>query len=156
MRPNLPFARDPIVAVAEEFIGRFQPDVIVAGHPEERHVDHRTNNWLVVKAMQELLREGGINPGTRFLVDKSYGETSWIHSPYRYQNFDLFVPGEVARRGQEALWFYQTQDGNHQQGDLVTSDKLKRNEADPHQWLLYWKDHAGWNERDLAASAGSR
>ena len=156
VRPNLPFSRDPIVAVAKEFIRRFQPDVIVAGHPEERHVDHRTNNWLVVKAMQGLLQEGGINPATRMLVDKSYGETSWIHSPYRYENFDLFVPGEVARRGQEALWFYQTQDGNHQQGDLVTFEKLKRNEADPHQWLLDWKDHAGWNEHDLDASASAR
>jgi LmbE family N-acetylglucosaminyl deacetylase len=155
VHPNLPFARQPIVEVAKEFIRRFKPDVIVTGHPEERHVDHRTNNWLVVKAMQELLAEKSIDPKTRLLVDQSYGETSWIHSPYRYSKFDLFVPGEVARRGQEALWFYQTQDGNHQQGDLIPYDKLKRTEAYPHQWILDWQDHAGWNERDLAAAAAS-
>lgn len=155
VQPNLPFAREPIVAIAKEFIRKYQPEVIVTGHPEERHVDHRTNNWLVIKAMQELLQEGGIAPTTRVLVDQSYGQTSWIRSPYKFDKYVFEVPGEVARRGQEALWFYQSQDGNHQQGDLVTYDKLPRGEAYPHLWLLDWKDHSGWNERDLAASAAS-
>jgi LmbE family N-acetylglucosaminyl deacetylase len=157
VQPNLPFARDPIIAVAKDFIRRLKPELIVTGHPEERHVDHRTNNWLVVKAMQELLREGAIPASTRMLVDKSYGETSWIHSPYKYERQVFFVPGEVARRGQEALWFYQSQDGNHQQADLITYDKLPRDDGPyAHYWLLDWQEHEGWNEKDLAAAAAAR
>jgi LmbE family N-acetylglucosaminyl deacetylase len=54
--PNLPYARESIIAAVTQFIERFKPDMIVTGHPDERPVDHRTNNWIVVKAMQELLR----------------------------------------------------------------------------------------------------
>jgi LmbE family N-acetylglucosaminyl deacetylase len=149
VRPNLPFARDPVVDVVAEFIRKYQPDVIVAGHPEERHVDHRTNGWIAIKAMQRLLREGAIPKSTRLLVDKSYGGTSWIHSPYDYRPFEFFVPGEVARIGQEALWFYQSQDGNHQQGAMATYEQLPRTEADPHLWVADWDRHEGWNEKDL-------
>ncbi len=152
VQSNLPFAREPVVAVAKEFIRRYKPELVVTGHPEERHVDHRTNNWLVVKAMQELLSEGAIPSSTRMLVDKSYGETSWIHSPYRYEKQVFYVPGEVARLGQEALWFYQSQDGNHQQAELIPYDKLPRDDGFySHYWLFGWQQHAGWNEKDLSA-----
>lgn len=145
--PNLPFAREPVVSAVKEFVRKYQPEVVVTGHPEERHVDHRANNWVVVAAMQELLREGAISRDTRVLVDKSYGETSWIHSPYTYKEHVFYVPGEVARVGQEALWLYQSQDGNHQQGAMVPYEKLLRGEAYPHLWLSDWMDHEGWNAR---------
>ncbi len=156
VQPNLPFSRDPVVDIAKDFIRKYQPELIVTGHPEERHVDHRTNNWIVVRAMQALLREGAISPQTRMLVDLSYGGTSWIHSPYRYEHQTFYVPGEVAKLGQEALWFYQTQDGNHQQGDLMKYAKLPRGEAYPHLWLLDWQKYEGWNEHNLAAAASTR
>ena len=150
-RPNLPFAREPVIDVIKDYIRKYQPDVIVTGHPEERHVDHRANNWLVVRAMQELLRDRAISSATRVLVDQSYGGTSWIHSPYNFQEHVFHVPGEVARLGQEALWFYQSQDGNHQLGALATYDRLPRTEAYPHLWLTDWIEHAGWNETALSA-----
>jgi LmbE family N-acetylglucosaminyl deacetylase len=71
--PNLPYARESVIAAAKQFIERFKPDTIVTGHPDERHVDHRTNNWIVVKAMQELLRAGAISRDTKLVVDAVYG-----------------------------------------------------------------------------------
>ena len=55
--------RQAVVEAAKRFIREFHPEVIYTGHPDERHVGpHRTNNWFVVKALQELLREGVV-PG---------------------------------------------------------------------------------------------
>ncbi len=68
--PNLPYARESAVAAARQFIERFKPDMIITGHPDERHVDHRTGNWIVVKAMQQLLREGAISRDTKLIVDQ--------------------------------------------------------------------------------------
>ena len=62
LEPNLPYARHAVVEAAKRFIREFHPEVIYTGHPDERHVDHRTNNWFVVKALQELLREGAVRP----------------------------------------------------------------------------------------------
>ena len=55
--PNLPYARDAVLVSSQNFIVKYKPALIITGHPDERHVDHRTNNWIVVKAMQELLHK---------------------------------------------------------------------------------------------------
>jgi LmbE family N-acetylglucosaminyl deacetylase len=143
--PNLPYAREPVVAAAKDFLRRFRPDMVITGHPDERHVDHRTSNWYVVRAMQELLREGVVPATTQLLVDVSYGAGPQKHAPYEYRKHTLFVSGEAARFGQEALWYYQSQDGNHQQAETVPYAKLPREEQ--HEQILDWQKHAGWNDR---------
>ncbi len=143
-RPNLPYAREPVVEMAKELIGRFKPEVIYTGHPDERHVDHRTNNWFVVKAMQELLRAGSIPSSTMLLTDQSYGPGPQVHAPYRYQKNVFFVSGEAMALGQEAGWYYQSQDGNRAEGNRRAFDQLRRTEV--HWQVLDWKDHEGWNE----------
>jgi LmbE family N-acetylglucosaminyl deacetylase len=143
--PNLPYAREPVVAAAKDFLRRFRPEMVITGHPDERHVDHRTNNWYVVQAMQELLREGALPASTQLLVDVSYGAGPQKHAPYQYRKHTLFVSGEAARIGQEALWYYQSQDGNHQQAEIVPYAKLPREEQ--HEQILDWQRHAGWNEK---------
>ena len=144
--PNLPYAREPVVAAVKQFIQRFRPDLIITGHPDERHVDHRTNNWIVVQAMRELLRDGGLSRDTKLLVDSVYGPLPDKRAPYHYEKQKFFVSGEAAKLGQEATWYYQSQDGNHQQAHIVDFNKLPREEAYPHFWITDWPDHAGWNE----------
>jgi LmbE family N-acetylglucosaminyl deacetylase len=146
--PNLPYSRDAALAAAKDFIIRYKPDMIITGHPDERHVDHRTNNWIVVKAMQELLRDGKLSRDTQLIVDVAYGESRRKHAPYKYEKHTLYVSGEVARIGQEALWYYQSQDGNHQQANIIKYDKLPREEPYPHARILDWQDHEGWNEQE--------
>ena len=144
--PNLPYARDGIVAAVKTYIERFHPALIVTGHPDERHVDHRTDNWLVVKAMQQLLRERKIPRATELLVDVSYGARPGKHAPYRYEKEVFFASGEAAKLGQEALWYYQSQEGNHQQAEIKDFLDLPRREAYPHFRVLDWWEHEGWNE----------
>ena len=144
VRPNLPYAREPVVEAAKELIKRFQPEVVYTGHPDERHVDHRTNNWFVVKALQELLREGGISSATILLTDQSYGPGPQAHAPYRYQKRVVWVSGEAMALAQEAGWFYQSQDGNRAEANLRAFDQLRRQEV--HWQILDWQDHEGWNE----------
>jgi LmbE family N-acetylglucosaminyl deacetylase len=154
--PNLPYARDAVLAATKEFIVKYKPALIITGHPDERHVDHRTNNWIVVKAMQELLRQGALPASTELLVDASYGPGPQKHAPYKYEKFQFYVSGQVARLGQEATWYYQSQDGNHQQAHIVPYDKLRRDAPPPHYgeyyWpyphykILDWQSHEGWNE----------
>ncbi len=144
-RPNLPYARRAVVEAAERFIREFLPEVIYTGHPDERHVDHRTNNWFVVKALQELLREGVIRPDLTLLTDQVYGPGPQAHAPYHYQKHVLHVSGDVMSLAQEAQWFYQSQSGNRALGRLQTFDQLRRVEI--HWQILDWKDHEGWNEK---------
>ena len=154
--PNLPYARDAVVEAAKGFIRKYQPDLIITGHPDERHVDHRTNNWVVVKAMQELLKQHAIAVDTQLVVDAVYGPGPQKHAPYRYDKFQFYVSGEVATLSQEASWYYQSQDGNHEQADIVPYDKLPRDAPAPHfgyyRWpyphyrILNWQEHEGWNE----------
>ena len=153
--PNLPYALDSAVSATKVFITRFQPDLIITGHPDERHVDHRTNNWIVVKAMQELLREGKLARETQLVVDSVYGRAPAIRAPYHYETLKLYVSGEAARIGQEATWYYQSQDGNHLQANIVDFDKLPRDEAYPHFRILDWQDHAGWNEQPSSRSVSA-
>jgi len=143
--PNLPYARQAVVEAAKRFIREFHPEVIYTGHPDERHVDHRTNNWFVVKALQELLREGEVRPDLTLLTDQVYGPGPQAHAPYHYQKNVLSVSGDAMALAQEAQWYYQSQGGNRALGRLRTFDKLRREEV--HWQILDWKDHEGWNER---------
>ncbi len=143
--PNLPYTRQAVVEAAKRFIREFHPEVIYTGHPDERHVDHRTNNWFVVKALQELLREGVVRPDLTLLTDQVYGPGPKAHAPYRYQKHVLSVSGEAMALAQEAQWFYQSQGGDRALGQLRTFDKLRREEV--HWQILDWKDHEGWNEK---------
>ena len=143
--PNLPYTRQAVVEAAKRFIREFHPEVIYTGHPDERHVDHRTNNWFVVKALQELLREGVVRPDLTLLTDQVYGPGPQAHAPYRYQKHVLSVSGEAMALAQEAQWFYQSQGGDRALGQLRTFDKLRREEV--HWQILDWKDHEGWNEK---------
>ena len=143
--PNLPYARQAVVEAAKRFIREFRPEVIYTGHPDERHVDHRTNNWFVVKALQESLREGQVRPDLTLLTDQVYGPGPQAHAPYHYQKHVLSVSGEAMTLAQEAQWFYQSQGGNRALGHLQTFDKLRRQEV--HWQILDWKDHEGWNEK---------
>ncbi len=144
--PNLPYARQSAVEAAKEFIKRFQPDVIYTGHPDERHVDHRTNNWFVVKALQELRREGLVNDKLTLLVDQVYGPGPQAHAPYHYEKRIFYVSGDAMARAQEAQWFYQSQGGNRALGRIRSYDKLRRQEV--HWQILDWWEHEGWNEKD--------
>jgi LmbE family N-acetylglucosaminyl deacetylase len=144
-QPNLPYARQAVVEAAKRFIREFRPEVIYTGHPDERHVDHRTNNWFVVKALQELLREGLVQPDLTLLTDQVYGPGPQAHAPYHYQKHVLSVSGDAMSLAQEAQWFYQSQSGNRALGHLHTFDQLRREEV--HWQILDWKDHEGWNEK---------
>jgi LmbE family N-acetylglucosaminyl deacetylase len=144
-RSNLPYARQSVVQAAKDLIKRFGPEAIYTGHPDERHVDHRTNNWFVAKALQELAQEGAISPNLKLFVDQSYGPGPQRRAPYRYEKHSLLVPPEVWARVQEAQWFYQSQSGNRNLGKIRPFDQLPRQEV--HWQVLDWKDHAGWNEK---------
>ncbi len=149
-QPNLPYARRAVVEAAKRFIREFHPEVIYTAHPDERHVDHRTNNWFVVKALQELLREGVVRPDLTLLTDQGYGPGPQAHAPYHYQKHVLSVSGDAMTLAQEAGWFYQSQNsspqsGNHALGHLRSFDQLRRVEV--HWQILDWKDHEGWNEK---------
>jgi LmbE family N-acetylglucosaminyl deacetylase len=144
-QPNLPYARQAVVEAAKRFIREFHPEVIYTGHPDERHVDHRTNNWFVVKALQELLRAGAVRPDLTLLTDQVYGPGPQAHAPYHYQKHALSVSGDAMTLAQEAQWFYQSQGGNRALGRLHTFDELRREEV--HWQILDWKDHEGWNEK---------
>jgi LmbE family N-acetylglucosaminyl deacetylase len=143
--PNLSFDLDSIVAATKQFIARYNPDTIVTGHLDERHIDHRVNNWIVVRAMQELLREGRISKETQLAVDVIYGAVPPPRAPYKYEKYVLQVSGEAAKLGQEASWYYQSQDGNHQQAAIVDYKKLPREEPYPHFRIVDWQEHQGWN-----------
>jgi LmbE family N-acetylglucosaminyl deacetylase len=154
--PNLPYARDAVIAAAEGFITKYKPEMIITGHPDERHVDHRTNNWVVVKAMQNLVKRGTLPTSTQLIVDQVYGPGPQKHAPYQYEKTQFYVSGEAASLGQEATWYYQTQDGNHQQAEIATYGNLRRDASPPHfgdyRWpyphyrILDWQKHEGWNE----------
>lgn len=143
-RTNLPYARRAVIDEAKEFIKKFQPQMIYSGHPDERHVDHRTNNWFVVKALDELVREGALARTPTLLVDQVYGPGPQRHAPYQYRKHTLSVSGEAMARAQEARWYYQSQDGNRAEGSRRSFDKLRR--AEVHFEVLDWEGHEGWNE----------
>lgn len=146
-RPNLPFARDTVVAAAEEIIKKFQPEVIFTVHPPaEGHIDHIVNNYFVVKALQEMLRAGTISPDLEVRVDRIFDPKRHPATPYQYEDHEFYVSGEAMALAQEAGWFYQSQGGNREEGNLRTWDQLRRSEG--YRKVLDWKDHEGWNENE--------
>ena len=146
-RPNLPFARDAVVEATEEIIRKFQPEVIFTVHPPaEGHIDHIVNNYFVVKALQELLRAGAISPDLEVRVDRIFDPKGHPATPYRYEDHEFYVSGEAMALAQEAGWFYQSQGGNREEGNLHTWDQLRRSEG--YRKVLDWREHEGWNEKE--------
>ncbi len=143
-RPNLPYARRSVIDQVKGFIRRFRPEVIYTGHPDERHVDHRTNNWFVIKALNELMREKALTKMPRVRVDQVYGPRGGNKAPFRYKKHVLYVSGEASALRQEALWLYQSQGGNRWEGRRRNFADLPREEV--HLEVLDWYDHEGWNE----------
>jgi LmbE family N-acetylglucosaminyl deacetylase len=147
LRPNLAFARDAVVEATEEIIKRYQPQVIFTVHPPaEGHIDHIVNNYFVVKALQDLLHAGGVSPELELRVDRIFDPREHPATPYHYEDHDFYVSGEAAALAQEAGWFYESQDGNHEEGNLRTWDQLQRSEG--YRKVLDWKEHEGWNEKE--------
>jgi LmbE family N-acetylglucosaminyl deacetylase len=144
LKPNLPYARDSVIATIEQIITDFHPALIALPHPDERHVDHRTTNWFVIKACQELLREQRINPQTIVWGDRSYGAGGFKLAPYKYEKAVIYLSGEASALKQEMGWIYQSQDGNLEEGMKKTFSELPRQEE--HVRILDWQEHEGWNE----------
>jgi LmbE family N-acetylglucosaminyl deacetylase len=144
VKPNLPYARDAVIDTVKQIITDFHPAMIATSHPDERHVDHRTANWFVVRACQELLRDKRIDPQTVILADQVYGAGGAKPAPYHYEKFTVYLSGEAAALKQEMSWIYQSQDGNLAEGARQTFSELPREEI--HYRIVDWQEHAGWNE----------
>lgn len=144
LRPNLPFAREPVIDLVKQIITDFRPGMLALTHPDERHVDHRTANWFAMKACHELLREKRIDSNTIVLADVAYGAGGFKPAPYRYEKATVYLSGEAAALKQEMLWLYQSQDGNLYEGMRRTFPELSREEN--HLRIIDWQEHAGWNE----------
>jgi LmbE family N-acetylglucosaminyl deacetylase len=144
LKPNLPFAREPVVDLLKQIITEFRPAMIATTHPDERHVDHRVTNWFVLKACQELLREKHIDPATVVLADEAFGAGGFKPAPYRYEKMTVFTSGEASALKEEMRWLYQSQGGNMAEGLRQTFRELPREEH--HLRILDWQEHAGWNE----------
>jgi LmbE family N-acetylglucosaminyl deacetylase len=144
LRPNLPYARDAVIELVKQIIQDFHPAMIAASHPDERHVDHRTANWFVIKACQELLREKHIDRNTTILADQAYGAGGYKPAPYHYEKYVVYLSGEAAALKQEMGWIYQSQDGNIDEGMKKTFAELPREEI--HYRITDWQEHEGWNE----------
>ena len=144
LKPNLPYARDAVISTLQQLITDFHPAMIALPHPDERHVDHRTTNWFVIKACQELLREQRIDPQTIVWGDQVYGAGGAKPAPYKYEGVVVYLSGEAAALKQEMNWIYQSQDGNLEEGMKKTFSELPRQEE--HVRILDWQEHEGWNE----------
>jgi len=147
LRPNLPYARKSVVEAIKEVIRKLQPEVVYTAHPPNPgHIDHIVTGYLVVQALDELLREGVISPRLELRVDRVYDPQAQPPTPYHYAEKVLHVSGEVMARAQEAGWFYQSQGGNRAEGNLETFSQLPRTQA--YRQILDWQEHEGWNEKD--------
>jgi len=144
LKPNLPYARDAVISTLQQLITDFHPAMIALPHPDERHVDHRTTNWFVIKACQGLLRENRIDPQTIIWGDKAYGAGGFKPAPYKYEKVIVYLSGEAAALKQEMGWLYQSQDGNLDEGMKKTFSELSRQEE--HVRIVDWQEHEGWNE----------
>ena len=143
-KPNLPYARDAVLGAIRQIITNFHPAMIALTHPDERHVDHRTACWFVIKACQEMLKQKSLDPQTMVLADQAYGAGGFKPAPYKYENFDVHLSGEAAALKQEMSWIYQSQDGNLAEGAKKPLAELPREEK--HLRIVDWQDHEGWNE----------
>jgi len=144
VKPNLPYAREPVVELVKQIIASFHPAMVATSHPDERHVDHRTTGWFVIKACQELLRENHLGPETELIVDRAYGSGGFKRAPFRYETVRIELSGEASALAREMSWIYQSQDGNLAEGMRKTYLELPRHED--HLRVLDWPEHAGWNE----------
>lgn len=175
-RNNLPYARDSVVEVVKESIKRLHPDVIYTAHPPDfRHIDHRVNNYFVVKALQELLREGAVSADIKVLVD---GRADLTMQPVVKALQELLrqravapaikvLEDEVRKPKTQPTTPYHYRDYDfflsgevraltqeagwfyQSQGvsrDLKTFDQLPRKET--YREVLDWKEHGGWNEKE--------
>lgn len=148
--PNVPYARESVVETVEALIRKYQPDVIATPHPGiVGHIDHIVDNYFVVKALQALAREGAVLPTLPVLVDQVRDPKTQPPTPYHYNDVTFFVSGDAAALAQEAGWFYQSQGGNRQEGNIRSFDKLPRKEE--LRQIIDWNEHEGWNEKRAAA-----
>lgn len=146
-QPNLPYARESVVAVLKKLLKMFHPQVIVTAHPPaEGHIDHIVNNYLVVKALQEMVSEKKLTPGSiKLYVDRVYNPKTLPPTPYHYAKHVLYVSGEVMALGQEAGWYYQSQGGNRAEGHIRDYNQLSHQLV--YRQVLDWNEHQGWNAR---------
>lgn len=143
--PNLPYARDAVIAAVKRLITAYHPAMIAVPHPDERHVDHRTANWFTILACQELLQAHEIDPHTVVVADRAYGSGGYTPAPYHYEPYIVYLSGEAAMLKQEMSWIYQSQDGNLAEGSKRTFEELPREGR--HFRILDWQQHEGWNEQ---------
>jgi LmbE family N-acetylglucosaminyl deacetylase len=147
--PNLPYARDAVVDAAAKLIERFKPAVVVTPHPPaEGHIDHIVDNYFVVKALHQLTRQGAAPPGIKVLVDRIYVPNQHPTTPYQYAERTFEISGQAAALAQEAGWYYQSQGGNHAEGNLADFDKLRREQR--YREMVNWNGFEGWNEKEPA------
>jgi LmbE family N-acetylglucosaminyl deacetylase len=145
--PNLPYARDAVVDAAAKLIDRFKPAVIVTPHPpQEGHIDHIVDNYFVVKALHELSLRGGAPAGVKVLVDRIYLPKEHPATPYRYSDQSFAISGEAAALAQEAGWYYQSQGGNHSEGNFIDFGELRREQR--YREVVDWSEFEGWNEKE--------
>jgi len=146
-QPNLPFARQSVVAAAQRLLKMFHPEVIVTAHPPaEGHIDHIVNNYFVVKALQEMVRAKELSPNSiKLYVDRVYNPKTVPSTPYHYSERAFFVSGEVMALHQEAGWYYQSQGGNRAEGHIRDFNRLSRRIV--YRQVLDWEEHQGWNEK---------
>lgn len=144
-QPNLPYARESVVAAVKRFLKEFNPEVVVTAHPPaEGHIDHIVNNYFVVKALQEMVSAKELDPKSiKLYVDRVYNPKTIPSTPYHYSEHTLFVSGEVMALHQEAGWYYQSQGGNRAEGRIRDFNRLSRKIV--YRQVLDWKDHQGWN-----------
>jgi LmbE family N-acetylglucosaminyl deacetylase len=178
-RPNLPYARDSVVEVVGDIIKRFHPDVIYTAHPPDpRHIDHRVNNYFVVKALQELLRQRAVPPDIKVLVDgtidlRMQAVVKALQELLRQRALapaiKAFGEGERDLKMQPATPYHYRDYDFHLSGEvealtqeagwfyqsqgasrrLMTFDQLPRKES--YREVLDWKDHEGWNEKGVTS-----
>jgi LmbE family N-acetylglucosaminyl deacetylase len=144
-QPNLPFARESVVSAVEKLLKMFHPEVIVTAHPPaEGHIDHIVCNYLVVRALQEMVKEKELSPQSiKLYVDRVYNPKTLPPTPYHYAQRVFFVSGEVMALQQEAGWYYQSQGGNRSEGHIRDFNRLSRKIV--YRQVLDWEDHQGWN-----------
>ena len=144
-QPNLPYARESVVAAVTKLVKSFHPEVIVTAHPPaEGHIDHVVNNYFVVKALQEMVKAKELSPQSiKLYVDRVYNAKTIPSTPYHYSKRVLFVSGEVMALHQEAGWYYQSQGGNRAEGRIRDFNRLSRRIV--YRQVLDWEEHQGWN-----------
>ncbi|HXH49200.1 MAG TPA: PIG-L family deacetylase [Terriglobia bacterium] len=146
-QPNMPYAGKSVVAAVKKLLKEFQPEVVVTAHPPaEGHIDHVVNNYLVVKALQEMVSAQEVSPQSiKLYVDRVYDAKTIPSTPYHYSEHVLFVSGEVMALHQEAGWYYQSQGGNRAVGRIRDFNRLSRKIV--YRQVLDWNEHQGWNSK---------